>query len=497
MRLIHRNKLATSLCVVALVLVSVRARAQEAYGPETPVTAADLDAVRAEMKLEAEAAQRRTDADEAAIARLHTLLDEERRAREEAVRAAEEVATHAAGAVSNAPLVRAGRFNLTLSGFMQADATAWSQLSQDQLDPATGNPLNQTRFNIRRARIRAEVDWRWIGGAVEFDGNTNNGYQARIIGAEASFKWKPKSTLALPYLQVTVGSFKIPFGFEVQQADTDRLFLERSNMEKAFFSGEYDLGARLFGGWRFLRYSLAVMNGDPIGEKAFPGRDPNQSKDIIGRIGVETKIAHTLALFGDLSGLSGTGFHSGTPATKTTLFWRDSNQDGAVQLNEISVIPAQPSTPSKNFSRWAVGGDARFVVPLPTLGDLMVYAEVTYAANLDRFTLVADPIVLNRDLRELGWYVGFTQELTQWAAAGVRYDRYDPDRDANDLRNGAQVVKDQSYSTLAVAAAARFPRYARLIAEYDHNTNALGRTAAGLPTTLASDAFTLRAEVRF
>ena len=63
------------------------------------------------------------------------------------------------------------------------------------------------------------------------------------------------------------------------------------------------------------------------------------------------------------------------------------------------------------------------------------YAELTYAANLDRFTLVADPVVLNRDLRELGWYVAATQELSPWAAVGVRYDRYDPDRDANDLRN--------------------------------------------------------------
>ena len=139
---------------------------------------------------------RRTEADEAAIARLHTMLDAERAARQEAVAAAQHDAAEAASAIAGAPLVRAGRFNLTLSGFTQVDVTAWNQLSQDQLNPATGAPLNQTRFNIRRARLRAEVDWRMIGGAVEFDGNTNNGYQARIIGAEVSLKWKNKRDAA-------------------------------------------------------------------------------------------------------------------------------------------------------------------------------------------------------------------------------------------------------------------------------------------------------------
>jgi hypothetical protein len=80
---------------------------------------------------------------------------------------------------------------------------------------------------------------------------------------------------------------------------------------------------------------------------------------------------------------------------------------------------------------------------------------------------------------------------------GVRYDYYNPDRDANDQRYGLQVVKDPSYSTIAATAAARYPGYGRLLAEYDHNTNALGRTLTGEITTLKSDAFILRAEVKF
>jgi hypothetical protein len=460
--------------------------------PRPPVTYSDLDELHDELKQQVEAAQRRTDADEAAIMRLHLMLDEERRARV----AAETALREESKSVADAPLVHAGRFGLRLSGFLQMDVTAWSQAAQDQLNPSTNAPLNDVRFNIRRARIRAEVDWRMLAGAIEFDGNTVNGYQARIIGAEASLVWRNPATPALPYFQLTAGSFKIPFGFEVGQRDTDRLFLERSNMERAFFPGEYDLGARGGGGWRFLRYTLAVMNGDPIGEKAFPGRDPNQSKDVIGRVGIDL-LMHRLGLAGDVSALWGTGFHSGTPATKDQLVWRDTNQDGAVQINEVVVIAGQAPTPSQNFQRWAVGGDLRFQFDVPIIGQLFVYGELTYATNLDRALFVADPVAAARDLRELGYYIAVTQELTSWAAVGVRYDRYDPDRDANDLRGGVQVPRDSSYSTFAVAAAARYAGYGRLILEYDHNTNALGRTLTGTPATLANDTFMLRAEARF
>src|SRR5207253_1095991 len=83
-------------------------------------------------------------------------------------------------------------------------------------------------------------------------------------------------------------------------------FLERSNAERALFPGEYDLGVRLSGGWRFLRYAVAAMNGDPIGEKAFPGRDPNESKDLVGRLGVDLRMGSLVGLAGGFSALWGT-----------------------------------------------------------------------------------------------------------------------------------------------------------------------------------------------
>ena len=46
----------------------------------------------------------------------------------------------------------------------------------------------------------------------------------------------------------TLGLMRIPFGFEVQELDYVRPFLERATVLRALFPGEFDLGARLRGG---------------------------------------------------------------------------------------------------------------------------------------------------------------------------------------------------------------------------------------------------------
>lgn len=339
------------------------------------------------------------------------------RAREEAARAAAP------------PTVGGNRVGLTASGFVQMDYTPWRQSSVDEINFSTGDPINEERFLLKRARLRLAGDYGILAGAVEFDGNTVKGATARIIGAEVSLRWPPTARQPLPLAMLTIGSFKIPFGFEVGQADTQRLFLERSTSERAFFPGEYDLGLRLAGGWRFLRYALAMMNGEPIGEKAFPMRDPNGSKDFVGRVGVETAVYGPVAVAAGVSGLVGTGFHKGTPSTKDVLVWRDLNENGIVDPGELQVISGSSETPSQNFDRFAFGADLRVAVRLPRLGELVVYGELVYATNLDRGVQPADPVAASRDLRELGWYVAATQEVTRFAQVGVRYDSYNPDAD--------------------------------------------------------------------
>jgi hypothetical protein len=401
------------------------------------------------------------------------------------------------------PGVRAARAGLGLTGFIQADL-AFRQSSEDQLNPSTGDPLNEDRFMIRRARLRATLDRTYVAGAFELDGSTVRGPAARIAGAEASLKYAgraPAGTApgAPPLIMATIGLFKIPFGFEVVESDRDRLFLERSTVARALFPGEYDVGARLQGGWRFLRYALAVQNGDPVGERAFPGRDPNHQKDFVGRVGVDASDG-PLAVNAGFSALYGTGLHKGTPATKPSIQWVDTNEDGIVDTNEQRAFPGMSATPSINFARHGLGADLRIALKGLAFGDTTVSGELYYARDLDRALFVADPTgavgAVGRSYRELGWYVAVMQDLGAHATVGARYDVYQPDRDASDRQAGVAVPNDVSLSTLALVAALRGPA-GRLIVEYDVNRNHQGRDAAGVPTNLADNAFTIRGEARF
>jgi len=84
-------------------------------------------------------------------------------------------------------------------------------------------------------RISGRLWWRLSSGPIELD-------------------------IATPWLTAAIGVPKIPFGFEVEQSDKERLFLERSTVVRALFPGEYDVGARLSGRWKFLSYAIAVQN---------------------------------------------------------------------------------------------------------------------------------------------------------------------------------------------------------------------------------------------
>ena len=428
-------------------------------------------------------------------------LGEEAAARKSAEAKAEDKTEENAKAVveatlKNSPRV-AGSEGLTLSGFFEADMYV-KQNSEDQLNTSTGAPLNDNRFTLRRARLRGSIDRRYLAAILELDANTTNGPQVRPMNMEATIKLPGDP---LPYVAGTVGIFKIPFGFEIGQSDHDRLFAERSNLERALFPGEYDLGARVGGAWRFVRYVLAVQNGEPMGESAFPARDPNAAKDVVGRLGVASPLGGGVNLQGGFSGLSGKGLHKGTAPTKPTTTWHDINEDGKIGPNELVPVPGTSGLPSQTFGRYAIGADLLVSVTTATLGTTTAYGEVTWAKNLDRALLVADPYgPLGRDMREMGYYLALVQDFGKHLQAGIRYDRYDPDQDSTDRVAAAVLLSSQAVSTFAVAVAGRWKIGGltnRLLLQYDINRNHFGRNQAGLPANLASNAFTMRAEAVF
>ena len=165
--------------------------------------------------------------------------------------------------------------------------------------------------------MRVDAEKGLVIGSLEIDANTTNGPQVRPIDAEVSLRWpeKPDARAARPSWP-PLGLMRIPFGYEVQELDYVRPFLERATMLQALFPGEFDLGARFKMKYRFLDLALAVMNGNPIGDKVFPDLDPVQAKDMVGRLGVDVEVAPGVRFQAGVSGDTGTGFHPGTPATK-------------------------------------------------------------------------------------------------------------------------------------------------------------------------------------
>jgi hypothetical protein len=397
------------------------------------------------------------------------------------------------------PVVGALGRGLSLYGLVHADLMV-QQGAQDQVNPDNGQPLNTDRFLIRRARLGARMDRTYGEGGMEIDGNTINGPAFRLIDAHASVKLPGSG--GLPLLMATIGFTRIPFGSEVPQEDKDRFFLERSIAARALFPDEYDLGLRLMGGWHFLRYAVAVQNGEPLGAGRFAGLDPNKKKDIVGRVGIEDEVIEGIYVVGGASALTGTGFHPGASATKPAITWGDSNGDATLQPSELTGVPGSAASPSANFSRFGVGGDLLVAAKTSWLGNTTFAAQVYFANDLDRGLQPADPLASPaggqaRSFRELGYNIALTQQLTPLAAVGVRYDFYDPDRDAYNRVTGNIVPNDSSYSSISITGMLIGSGWGRAILEYDINRNHLGLDSSGNPTNLASNAFILRGEVYF
>lgn len=383
---------------------------------------------------------------------------------------------------------------VTWSGYVQADGSAYDQASQDEVDPSGATPLNQTRYFIRRARLHVDVDHERMAGSLELDANTTSGPTAGLIDAEVSVRARRPDDSGRAWADASIGLMRIPWGYELSERDQDRFFLERSTVSRALFPGTFDLGLRARGGWRFLDAQIALMNGDPLGDHTFPVQDPNRAKDIVGRLGVHG-VRGRFSFRAGFSALTGTGFHRGTPETKDVLVWRDQNEDGIVQLSEIQVISGAAAMPSSNFHRFALGADARLTAVLPRLGALDVFAEVMWASNLDRAIEPADPVTTGRDLRERGWVVGMVQSLGAHLAAGARYDFYDPDADASQQRALAVVPVNAAFTTWTATLAWRWNVLDRIVVEYQHVTNPLGRTTSGSPATLGGNSVALRGQL--
>ena len=385
-----------------------------------------------------------------------------------------------------------GPLGLVFSGYVQGQYES-SQLSEDQLFQGQV-PANLDRFLVRRARLRVDRSFQWAQTTLEIDGNTTRGAVFGLRRAEASFVYRNPEKGAPPYVRVTGGLSEIPFGYEMTDSSRSRFFMERSQGSLALFPGEPDVGVRVSGGFSFFRYALSYLNGEPVDDR--PGRsvrDPNRAKDFVGRVGIDTKPLEALHVTGGLSFLTGRGFHPGKDATKADVAWRDLNENDVIDAGELTAVPAAAATPSESFARFAVGADLRLALTT-RFGETRLYGEIFAASNADRGLFVADPIATGADVRELGYYVGFLQDVTRYGVVGFRMDVYNPDADLFDTRVGKRVPANATIHTYSPLVGVMLPDRLRVLFQYDAIVDSLARNAVGVPTDLANNQFTLRVQ---
>jgi len=376
-----------------------------------------------------------------------------------------------------------------ITGYVQAQYEG-HQESEDQLAQG-GGLLNQNRFLLRRTRLRVTRDWKYGGALIEFDANTVRGPAIGVQRAEVSLAYRDADQK--PYVQASLGLFDNPFGRELVESSRDRVFMERSYASRAFFPSEPDLGLRISGQAAWFRYAVAVVNGQPLGDRTgYILQDPNSHKDVLGRVGVDVTLPPAVRVIGGVSMLNGKGFKPGTDATKNTIAWRDNiSEDGVVQVPELIGIPAAAAQASRGFDRWLVGADLGFEWT-SKFGVTHLYGEFSVGSNMDRNVFIADPTTSGFDVRELGYYVSAYHEFKSGPIVGFRFDQYNPNSDFIDSRRGKSVPQTETVTTYAPLIGFQVPHTARLVAEYDIIRDSMARNDVGVPVDRKNNVLTIR-----
>ncbi len=395
------------------------------------------------------------------------------------------------------PVVTERGWALDLTGYIQFDSVLYAQASQNELDPATRAPLALEHFGVPRASLRVDATRGAFAGELELEGFTTRATlptQTQAAGVRLETleaRWHERELV-----EVVAGLVRIPFGALTPTSPRDRDFLELPTMSRALFPGDLDAGVMARGALGLARWSVAVMNSAPIGDTQWKGADPSSSYDFIARVGGDVPLPHKARVVGGISVLTGTTLSPGVPPTKDQLVWVDENMNGAVEPSEIMVLPGSPGEPSKPYDHKAIGADLTASWCLCAIGVGHAFFEGVLATNLDRGLVYADPIRSSREIRELGFALGVVQQIGDYAEVGVRFDRYDADRDAHMVEGVTNIGNVQRYQTVSVMAAGMW-KSVRLMAQYDHARNPFGLSDSGDVVSRQDDRFTLRAQVGF
>ncbi len=281
---------------------------------------------------------------------------------------------------------------------------------------ASGRVTSFDRFLVRRGRLKTTYTSDNSEYLLQIDA-TGDGVVLK--DAEATFidTWSPMG------FRLTMGQFKVPFGYEVLQSSADREMPERARVIQALFPGERDRGVRLTGRYEWFRLMAALTNGNFTNDGVYTTFDQNRFRDLF------------LRLVGDFEFLSvGVSGEYGEKlptqlGTAATLGGTDTNGDMMVTGSEITLTPATAPV-MRRFGLWRLGADAQFYYDIAGFGGLALKGEVVVAQDTHRSFrgAAADSC---RDLKSYGWILTAVQNIGDHFGVAARLDQYDRNRDVS------------------------------------------------------------------
>jgi hypothetical protein len=305
-----------------------------------------------------------------------------------------------------------GLKKIKIGGFVQGRY----EYHQDALD-GWSKYKSENRFYVRHGYLGAKYEGKNAEYFLQIDANNSDGVVLKDAEATLVDTWTPFN------FRLTLGQFKVPFGYEILQSDADREMPERASVITGLFPGDRDRGLRLQGKYELLRLNVALVNGASFGQKdpsnyqgvVQNGYDPNGYKTVVGRLGADLGW-----LAGGISGMWGRTLDTNVlpvPAGKTTLV----AADGTSQTFTTPEVVAS----YLYYEQLRLGADVQGYIDVPSVGGLALKGELIWARkkNLDYDLAKADPC---RNSDSLGWMITVVQNIGPYLGAALRFDQFDP-----------------------------------------------------------------------
>lgn len=336
--------------------------------------------------------------------------------------------------------------------------------------------LNQ--FRIRRGRVKLTYD----GGlsSVVFQGDfTNKGFTIKDFYMDITDPW-------VKMVKLRAGYFNRP-NYEVEYSSSQRESMERSNVIRALYPGERDMGAMFtISPEDMFELQLAgFMNTYQGSEKQFIPSFKDEPLYYMARL---TKSFS----FNDL----GLGVDLGAHARIGSM---PSNSPYVIESDAAVVDSSNKIAKGDGIDRTWFGFETQIYWDF--LGGMKLMGEYIMGSNADEPKLVAKtanaPAIRKRDF--MGYYVMLVKNITDDFQFAAKYDSYDPNTAIDDKL--IQSTSDLSKSTLGIGLHNySFPNV-RISLWYDMNTTETSDNLVKGKKLLAKDPIdnllTLRLQYKF